>query len=141
MQITIRPRLSLSPEDILLMSERVAATEHVNDGGARPYWNDANLFPKIVVAYIEHESKSVPLGILTTDGPKQETCPTWWIDSRLRGKGYGKPMIDAFAEYLRATGVTGIGRISIQTYLSQCDEQSRKLAKRLRIHFPPKCDA
>ncbi|TKB79382.1 MAG: GNAT family N-acetyltransferase [Nitrospira sp.] len=78
----------------------------------------------------------VPIGILYADGPLHSTVPSWWLDSQYRGKGLGSQAMDAFAEVLKARGVTGLGAIPIDTFAGKYHEQSCALARRIRCHFP-----
>ena len=135
MRVSIIPASELSEQEAAHVSERVCAAEHKNDGGARSAWENLNWHPKLFVVYVDDNEQRSFMGLLTADGPPDETCPTWWIDGRHRGKRLGKPMIDAFIPLLRARGVTGIGRISIQTYLTAHDAASTSLAKYLRVRF------
>ena len=53
-----------------------------------------------------------------------------------RGKGLGSETADALATYLKSLGVTGVGRIVIDTFGGKYTAASNKLAIRLKAHFP-----
>ena len=112
------------------LNERLLAPEHKNDNGPCRVWH---IYEVALYAFVERE-KALPIGIAEASGRPIAT-PGWWIDSEYRGAHYGNELVDLLAEQLKSEGVTGIGRITIDTYLGTYNEQSSRLAQRIRKHF------
>jgi len=81
------------------------------------------------------EATSGQLVALVEASGINDVRPGWWVDSTFRGRGYGNKVIDLLAQHLKARGVTRIGPMAITTHQQQYDQQSSKLAQRLRSHF------
>jgi RimJ/RimL family protein N-acetyltransferase len=84
-------------------------------------------------AFIEKDT-GLPIAIAEASG-RPVAVPGWWIDTQFRGMGYGNELVDLLAARLKAEGVTGIGRIPIDTHRGNYNEQSTRLAERIRAHF------
>ena len=112
------------------LNERLSAPEHENDNGPCRVWNR---YEVALYAFVERE-RTLPIGIAEASGRPIAT-PGWWIDSAYRGAHYGNELVDLLAEQLKSEGVTGIGRITIDTYLGTYNEPSSRLAQRIRKHF------
>ncbi len=135
MAVRIVPKARVDNIVLAIISQRIAAPEHANDSGACKSWSNSNLINYFYVVFAGVANAQVPIGVLYADGPLDRTVPSWWLDSQYRGKGFGSQAIDAFAEELRARGVTGLGAIPIDTFAGKYHEQSCALARRIRHHF------
>jgi hypothetical protein len=133
--IRIVPKAEVAPELIAFLSVRIAAPEHTHDNGACRSWSGENTTPKLCVVFLDCCGKDEAIGVLFADGPPDATGAAWWLDSRYRQKGLGSEMIDAYAVFLKARGVTGIRSIAIDTFAGKYHEESSSLARRLREHF------
>lgn len=123
-----KPDLSLVRSK--LVQERLSLPQHRNDLGPPQVW--ATYTSRL---YALFEEPSGRLVALVEASGLNDVQPGWWIDSAFRGKDYGNKVIDILAQHLKAQGVTRIGPILITTYQQQYDEQSSKLAQRLRSYF------
>lgn len=136
MAVRIVPKARVDNIELAIISQRIAATEHTDDSGACKSWSNPNAVNYLYVVFAGAADAQVPIGILYADGPRHSTVPSWWLDSQYRGKGLGSQAMDAFAEVLKARGVTGLGAMPIDTFAGKYDEQSCALARRIRRHFP-----
>ena len=108
--------------------------EHANDSGPCRVWNT---YQFALYAFIQRDT-GLPIAISEASG-RPVAVPGWWIDSKFRRMGYGNELVDLLARKLKADGVTGIGRIPIDTYNGNYNEQSTRLATRIRAHFERDC--
>jgi RimJ/RimL family protein N-acetyltransferase len=76
-----------------------------------------------------------PIGIVEASGARGSVRPGWWLDKRVRGRGYGYKLVDTLALYLKSEGYTGVGPIDIQTHDEASRIASGKLADRFARHF------
>jgi ribosomal protein S18 acetylase RimI-like enzyme len=136
MPVRIVPKALVGDGELGIVSQRIAAPEHAYDNGACKVWSNPNVVNYLYVAFAEVAGAQVPIGVLYADGPLHSTVPAWWLDIQYRGKGLGSQVMDAFAEVLKARGVTGLGAIPIDTFAGKYHEQSSALARRIRSHFP-----
>ncbi|MEJ1414247.1 MAG: hypothetical protein RPU13_13535 [Candidatus Sedimenticola sp. (ex Thyasira tokunagai)] len=127
----IVPKDKLTDEHLLYINERIDAPEHKDDKGPPKVWNT---YPNGLYAVIE-KSSNTPVGLIEASGPSESVAPGWWLDSQVRGKGNGNKMVDALAEYLKLHGVTGVGKIIIQSAGGVHDAASEKLKRRYQAHF------
>lgn len=134
MRALILPRDCLNERYISYVTERVAASEHDSDNGPCKFWGFPSYFPNLY-AIIETQL-NVPIGILYAGGPPTNIDAAWWLDSLYRGKGYASEAVELFAEYLRCKGVTGVNRIVVDTFQGKYNEESSKLCRRFKAHFP-----
>jgi hypothetical protein len=58
---------------------------------------------------------------------------TWWLDSRVRRKGYWRRVADDLAAYLKKKH--GIKKVGFIVFGNQHREASQRIARRLREHF------
>ena len=130
MRLVIVPKNELSDEQRRYLKERLAAPEHRNDKGPPHVWNTSRAF---LYAFIDKEL-NLPIAIAEASGRPLAT-PAWWVDSKFRGQGYGNEVVDLLAEFLKTDGVTDIGAIQIESYCNEYDEQSTRLARRIRSRF------
>jgi len=136
MSVRIVPKTLVGDNELAIVSQRIAAPEHAYDNGACKSWSNPNVVNYLYVVFAGAVDAQVPIGVLYADGPLHRTVPSWWLDSQYRGKGFGSQAMDAFAEVLKAHGVTGIGAIPIDTFAGKYHKQSCALARRIRCHFP-----
>ena len=135
MQVIIVPRSQLTPAETAHLSARISAPEHANDNGACRSWDTLGTHGVLFVASLESANHREPFGALSAGGAKEQTIVAWWIDSTYRGKHLGSKMIDSFAKHLKSIGVTGIGKIAIDTFAGKYHKQSCALARKLQSHF------
>ncbi|MBX3307660.1 MAG: hypothetical protein KF751_16575 [Nitrospira sp.] len=138
MSVRVVPKALVGDSELAIVSQRIATPEHACDNGACKSWSNPNVVNYLYVVFAEAANAQVPIGVLYAGGPLHSTVPSWWLDSQYRGKGLGSQTMDAFAEALKARGVTGLGPITIDTFAGKYHEQSCALARRLRSHFPCK---
>ena len=131
MALTIVPKPNLSAAQLQWINERLSAKEHTDDCGPPKVWGT---YQQGLYAVIDEESNR-PVGIVEASGPTDCISPGWWLDSTVRGKGYGNQLVDALAAYLKSLGFTGAGRITIQTKGGVYDQASQALARRFQAHF------
>lgn len=131
MTLTIVPKFRLSEVQLQWIDERLSAQEHVDDCGPPRVWST---YQQGLYAAIDEETNK-PIGLIEVSGPTDCISPGWWLDSTVRGKGYGNQLVDALAAYLKSQGYTGAGRITIQTKGGIYDQASQALAKRFQSHF------
>ncbi|HNA29539.1 MAG TPA: hypothetical protein PLL19_05825 [Thiobacillaceae bacterium] len=131
MTLAILPKSSLLASQVRWIDERLSAQEHADDCGPPKVWST---YQQGLYAVIDLELNR-PVGLVEASGPTDRISPGWWLDSTVRGKGYGNQLVDALAAYLKAQGYTGVGNILIQTKDGIYDHASQALAKRFRSHF------
>jgi len=131
-KLSIIPKNELSAEQSRYLWARLRAPEHVMDKGPITVWNT---YARGLYAVVDNETR-LPIGTIEASGPLHQMGAGWWLDARFRGRGIGNETIDALAAYLKSVGVTGIGRIVIDTFGGEHTAASSKLAKRLKSHFP-----
>ncbi|MGH8727578.1 MAG: GNAT family N-acetyltransferase [Burkholderiales bacterium] len=129
-RLLIVPKNQLSDEQRRYLDERLAVPEHRNDKGPLQVWNK---YERFLYAYI-HKELNLPIALAQAPG-RPVASPAWWIDSKFRGQGYGNEVVDLLAEFLKKDGVTDIGAIQIESYCNEYDEQSTRLARRIRSRF------
>jgi RimJ/RimL family protein N-acetyltransferase len=130
MSLVMLEKIYLTPAQSALIAERLADPVHQYDEGPCRVWN---IYQTGMLAFFE-ESSGQLVSLVEASG-HDEVRPGWWIDSAFRGRGYGHAVIDMLADYLKLRGVKRIGRMPIVTYCGRYDEQSSKLAQRLRKRF------
>jgi len=130
MRLEIVPKSKLTDFQTRHLNERLMAPEHKNDSGPCRVWNT---YQFALYAFVEKKVE-LPIGIAEASGRPIAT-PGWWIDSKYRGKGYGNELVDLLATQLKSEGVIGLGKIPIDTHLGSYNEQSSRLARRIRAHF------
>ena len=132
MRLSLVRKEDLTPQQMDEIQERLQRSIQV-DGECGPIkaWF---AYKQFLYAFILLDGNS-PIAIAEASG-RPVSAPGWWIDPDYRGQGYGNELVDLLAQYLRADGVTKIGRIPIQTPNGKYDEQSSRLVMRLRSHFP-----
>lgn len=130
MRLTIVYKNKLTESQNRHLDERLADPEHRNDNGPIQVWY---VYTRFLYAFINKELNT-PIAIAEASGRPIAT-PGWWIDSHFRGQGFGNELVDLLAEQMKAELVTDIGKIPIDTSCGKYNEQSSKLARRLRAHF------
>ena len=136
MRLVIVPKKELSDEQRRYLEERLAAPEHRNDKGPPQVWNK---YQDFLYAFV-HKELTLPIAIAEASG-RPLASPGWWVDSKFRGRGYGNEVVDLLAEFLKTDGVTDIGAIQIESYCNEYDEQSTRLARRIRSRFAEEGDS
>lgn len=131
MILAIIPKSKLTPSQARWIEERLSAPEHADDCGPPKVWN---IYQRGLYAVIDVEQNK-PVGLVEASGSTDCISPGWWLDSSIRGKGYGNQLVDALATYLKAEGYTGAGEITIQTKGCIYDQASQALATRFQSHF------
>lgn len=130
MPLDIITKQELTEHQAQHLVERLSAPEHANDSGPCRVWNT---YQSGLYAFI-HKDTGLPIAISEASG-RPIAVPGWWIDSNFRNKGFGNELVDLLAARLKAEGVTGVGRIPIDTHNGEYHEQSMRLARRMRAHF------
>ena len=130
MCLTMIEKTALSAAQLKLIAERLSLPEHQDDLGPPKVWG---VYSSGLFAYFE--AASGRLVALVEASGLNNVQPGWWVDSAFRGQGFGRKVVDLLAEHLKARGVTSIGSMAITTHQQQFDQQSKKLAQRLRRHF------
>jgi hypothetical protein len=136
MKVVIKPWLELDEALKRELIERTKAPEHGNDP-VRNAWETEAAHVTLYVPVVHEGHESFPLGIFGAGGSPKNIIPSWWIDSRYRGRGYTRRAIEKFGDYLLThRDVTGVGRISIQTGPHDDHHQkSGALARLFRSRF------
>jgi RimJ/RimL family protein N-acetyltransferase len=129
-RLVIVPKNELSAEQSRYLEQRLAAPEHRNDRGPPQVWSKRR---QHLYAFV-HKESNLPIAIADAPG-RPLASPSWWVDSKYRGQGYGNEVVDLLADSLKKEGVTDIGAIQIESYCNEYDEQSTRLARRIRSHF------
>jgi RimJ/RimL family protein N-acetyltransferase len=130
MRLRIVRKDELTVEQSQYLDERLGAPEHKHDGGPPTVWH---IYQRFLYAFVLIE-RGLPIGISEASG-RPVVVPGWWIDSKYRGQGYGRELVDLLAPYVRADGATSVGAISIQTYQCAYDAQSVRLVQRFHSQF------
>ena len=132
MRLSIIPKTQLSVSRLRQATLRIFAPEHACDVGPRSFWNRRD-HDRYHLALFDVESEEFVGTVHCVIFPPLAQDFTWWIDSRMRKKGYWSVLADDLAAYLkRKHGITAVGLI---IFGGQHPEASRKIAQRLRGHF------
>jgi RimJ/RimL family protein N-acetyltransferase len=133
MRVLITPKTNLDGKQLQHLTERIFAAEHAFDTGPRTYWNSAAYDSKFyVIVLVESQ---LPIGTIYVGGHNTQIDVAFWIDSTQREKGFASEAIDLLADPLKTRGVTGVGKILIDSYQGRHNAASSKLVARLRRHF------
>ncbi|HQQ63605.1 MAG TPA: hypothetical protein PLF22_08520 [Pseudomonadales bacterium] len=130
MKIVMVEKNKLSSLQLRLIEDRLSLPEHINDLGPSQVWRT---YSSGLFAFFCIETDRL-IGLAEASGVNN-VQPGWWIDTVFREQGYGNHMVDLLAENLKQRGVTRIGRMLITTHQQQYDQQSTRLAQRMRRHF------
>ena len=130
MPLILIEKSALTPEQTELIEKRLSWSEHQHDLGPVQVWS---IYSSGLFAFFEEVSGQL-VALVEASG-LNDVQPGWWVDSAFRDRGYGGEVIDLLALHLKARGVTRIGQILITTHQQQYNEQSSKLAQRLKRHF------
>ena len=128
MRILIIPKSQLSAAQLRQTTLRIFAPEHECDIGPRIYWNRPE-YDKHQLALFDLESDEFVGTVYCVLQPPVAQDFTWWLDSRMRKKGYWRALADDLAAYLKKRhGIEKVGVIIFgQAHLAA----SRKIAQRL----------
>ncbi len=132
MRLSIIPKTQLSPHQLREATLRIFAPEHACDVGPRYFWNrpehDRHHF-----ALFDLESQEFVGTVYCVILPPVVQDFTWWLDSRMRKKGYWRALADDMAAHLkRRHAITTVGFIVFGTHHRVASE---KIAGRLRDNF------
>jgi len=134
MRVTIIPKTQLSPQQLRDAELRIFAPEHASDVGPRNFWKRVDRHYHLALFDSESEEFVGTVHCVITPPVAQDF--TWWIDSRMRKKGYWRALADGLAAYLkRRHEITSVGFI---IFGNQHHHASQKIAQRLREHFEKK---
>ena len=131
-RLSIIPKTQLSVPQLRQATLRIFAPEHASDVGPRYFWNRPE-HDRHHLALFDVETEEFVGTVHCAIFPPVVQDFTWWIDSRMRKKGYWSVLADDLAAYLkRRHGITTVGLI---IFGGQHREASHKIAERLRAHF------
>lgn len=132
MRLSIIPKPQLSTAQLRDATLRILAPEHSCEIGPRHFWHRPE-HDRHHLALFDVDSGEFVGTVYCVIIPPLAQDFTWWLDSRMRRKGYWRPLADDLAAYLKTQrGITALGFILFGgTHLAA----SQKIAKRLRDHF------
>jgi RimJ/RimL family protein N-acetyltransferase len=131
MRLSIIPKTQLSQHQHHQATLRILAPEHACDIGPRYFWNRPE-HDRHHLALFDLESGEFVGTVYCVITPSVVKDLAWWLDSRVRKKGYWRAVADDLAAYLKRHGVEKVGFILFGgSHLAA----SRKIAQRLRDHF------
>lgn len=132
MRLSIIPKTQLSVSQLRQATLRIFAPEHAPDVGPRYFWNRPE-HDRRHLALFDVESEEFVGTVYCVIIPPVVQDLTWWLDSRMRKKGYWRALADDLAAYLkRRHGITTVGFI---IFGKQHRVASQKIAQRIRGHF------
>lgn len=132
MRLSIIPKLELSPSQEQQATQRIFAPEHACDVGPKFFWNRSE-HDRHHVALFDLESQDFVGTVHCVIRGAVVQDLTWWLDSRMRKKGYWRAVADDLAAYLRKR--QGIEKVGFILFGGTNIPASRKIAERLRAHF------
>ena len=134
MRLAIIPKTHLSLHQLREATQRIFAPEHAGDVGPRYFWNrpehDRHHFALFDLA--SEEFVGTVYCVIT---PPVVQDFTWWLDSRMRKKGYWRALADDLAAYLKKTH--RIEKVGFIVFGKRHRAASQKIARRLKDHFEP----
>jgi hypothetical protein len=132
MRLRIIPKTELSASQLRDATLRIFAPEHACEIGPRQFWNQPK-HDRHHLALFDAESDEFVGTVHCVILPPVAQDFTWWLDSRMRKKGYWQALADDLAGYLkRRRGITKVGLIIFGgSHLAA----SKKIAQRLVAHF------
>ena len=132
MRLSIVPKTQLSAGQLSEATRRIFAPEHAGDVGPRAFWNRAEHAHRFLALY-DRDSEEFVGTVYCVVLPPVAQDFTWWLDSRMRKKGYWRALADDLAAYLkRKHGITAVGFI---VFGNQHRVASQKIAQRIRDNF------
>lgn len=132
-RLLILPKTQLSAAQLHQATLRIFAPEHACDVGPRYYWNRAEHDRRHLTLF-DVESQEFVGAVYCVITPPLVQDFTWWLDSRMRKKGYWRPLADDLAAYLKK--MHRIEKVGFIVFGSgQHRAASQKIAQRLRDHF------
>ena len=132
MRLLIIPKLELLPSQLQQATQRIFAPEHACDIGPRSFWNRPE-HDRHHVALFDLESQDFVGTVHCVLRPPVAQDLTWWLDSRMRKKGYWRAVADDLAAYLKKR--QRIEKVGFILFGGTNITASRKIAQRLRAHF------
>jgi GNAT superfamily N-acetyltransferase len=131
MRIEIIEKHNLSQSQLKYINERISLECHKNDIGPCTCWKT---YANGLYAAIDMETNEV-VALIEASGPNEAINPGWWVDSKCRGKGYGKAVVIELARYLKEQGYYGVGEIRVKTFRQEYDLASNKLKRAFISEF------
>jgi hypothetical protein len=132
MRLKIIPKTQLSPPQLHEATLRISAPEHACDVGPRYFWNRPEHDPHHL-ALFDFETEEFVGTVHCVIRPPVVQDFTWWLDSRMRKKGYWRALADDLAAYLKKRH--RIETVGFIVFGSHHRAASQKIAQRLRDHF------
>jgi hypothetical protein len=134
-RLLIIPKTQLSAYQLAQATRRIFAPEHASDVGPQHFWRRPEHDGRHLVLF-DRDSEEFVGTVSCHITPPVVQDFTWWLDSRMRKKGYWRPLADDLAAYLRTRHQ--IERIGFIVFGRGHRAASEKIAKRLREHFEKK---
>jgi hypothetical protein len=132
MRLLIIPKTELSRAQLDSATRRIFAPEHAFEIGPWHFWNRPEHDRHHLVLFDLESQEFLGTVHCILLAPVAQDF-TWWLDSRLRKKGYWMAIADEVATYLKRR--CGIARIGFIMFGGGHVPASRKIAERLRSHF------
>ena len=129
MRLSIIPKTQLSEAQLRQATLRIFAPEHQCDIGPRYHWNQPE-FDKHHLVLFDSESEEFVGTFYCVLHPPVAQDFTWWLDSRMRKKGYWRALADNVAVYLNERN--GIEKMGVIVFGQGHLAASRKIAQRLK---------
>ncbi len=131
-RLSIVPKTQLSASQLHQATLRIFAPEHACDVGPRYFWNRPD-HDRHHFALFDRESEDFVGTVHCIIMPPVVQDFTWWLDSRMRKKGYWSVLADDLAAYLKKRhAITTVGFIVFGNHHRAA---SQKIAQRLRDNF------
>ena len=135
MRLSIIPKTELSAAQLGEAAARIFAPENVADVGPRYMWNRPEYDHGHLVLFDAESGEFVGTVHCVLFPPVAQDF-TWWVDSPMRKKGYGRALADDLARFLKKR--YRIQKIGLIVFGAQHRSASLKIAERLRQHFQKK---
>ena len=132
MRLSIIPKVQLSSHQHREATQRIFAPEHAGDVGPQHYWNRPDHDRGHFVLFDQETGAFVGTVYCVLLPPVVQDF-TWWLDSRMRRKGYWRALADDLAAYLKERH--RIERIGFIVFGRAHQAASHRIAQRLREHF------
>jgi hypothetical protein len=132
MRLKVIPKPRLSPLQLREATLRIFAPEHASEVGPRYFWNRPE-HDQRHLALFDAESEEFVGTVYCYIMPPVAQDFTWWLDSRMRKKGYWRALADDLASYLEKTH--RIEKVGFIIFGGSHRDASHKIAERLKGHF------
>lgn len=128
MRLRIIPKTELSPEQLRQATLRIFAPEHNCDVGPRMSWNRLEHYKHHLTLFDAESDEFVGTVDMVLHPPVAQDF-SWWLDSRMRKKGYGRALANDLAAYLKKR--YRIEKMGFIIFGKEHLDASRKIAQRL----------